>query len=122
MLGPLAQLVEQRTLNPLVVGSIPTRPTNQNEGLVSDRQALCFCSEAPNAPSLEPSRDARCALSEDYVDVVCDDANGTSIKCPIPPPMVLQAGRLDTPKARTSATAALSLPMMLSIMVLRDGR
>jgi hypothetical protein len=26
--GPLAQLVEQWTLNPLVVGSIPTRPTN----------------------------------------------------------------------------------------------
>ena len=27
-LGPLAQLVEQLTLNQLVVGSIPTRPTN----------------------------------------------------------------------------------------------
>ena len=26
--GPLAQLVEQETLNLLVVGSIPTRPTN----------------------------------------------------------------------------------------------
>jgi hypothetical protein len=26
-LGPLAQLVEQETLNLLVVGSIPTRPT-----------------------------------------------------------------------------------------------
>jgi hypothetical protein len=26
-LGPLAQLVEQLTLNQLVVGSIPTRPT-----------------------------------------------------------------------------------------------
>ena len=25
--GPLAQLVEQRTFNPLVVGSNPTRPT-----------------------------------------------------------------------------------------------
>ena len=25
--GPLAQLAEQRTLNPKVVGSIPTRPT-----------------------------------------------------------------------------------------------
>ncbi len=25
--GPLAQLAEQWTLNPLVVGSIPTRPT-----------------------------------------------------------------------------------------------
>ena len=28
--GPLAQLVEQETLNLLVVGSIPTRPTNFN--------------------------------------------------------------------------------------------
>ena len=27
-IGPLAQLVEQLTLNQLVVGSIPTRPTN----------------------------------------------------------------------------------------------
>ena len=27
-LGPLAQLVEHRTFNPLVVGSNPTRPTN----------------------------------------------------------------------------------------------
>ena len=30
--GPLAQLVEQRTLNPLVVGSNPTRPTNTAQG------------------------------------------------------------------------------------------
>ena len=28
--GPLAQLVEQLTLNQLVVGSIPTRPTNSS--------------------------------------------------------------------------------------------
>ena len=28
-LGPLAQLVEQETLNLLVVGSIPTRPTTR---------------------------------------------------------------------------------------------
>ena len=32
-IGSLAQLVEQRTLNPLVVGSIPTRPTNPSKGL-----------------------------------------------------------------------------------------
>ena len=30
--GSLAQLVEQRTLNPLVVGSNPTRPTNTSKG------------------------------------------------------------------------------------------
>jgi hypothetical protein len=37
ILGPLAQLVEQETLNLLVVGSIPTRPTTsalQQEGPV----------------------------------------------------------------------------------------
>jgi hypothetical protein len=31
--GPLAQLVEQETLNLLVVGSIPTRPTNSELAL-----------------------------------------------------------------------------------------
>ena len=35
--GPLAQLVEQRTLNPLVVGSIPTRPTKDFKGLAHTR-------------------------------------------------------------------------------------
>jgi hypothetical protein len=43
--GPLAQLVEQRTLNPLVVGSIPTRPTNKLKGLASARPL--FFSEGP---------------------------------------------------------------------------
>jgi hypothetical protein len=33
--GPLAQLVEQLTLNQLVVGSIPTRPTIQNNSLIN---------------------------------------------------------------------------------------
>jgi hypothetical protein len=28
--GPLAQLVEQGTLNPKVIGSIPIRPTNKS--------------------------------------------------------------------------------------------
>ena len=40
--GSLAQLVEQRTLNPLVVGSIPTRPTNHFKGLASAASPLCF--------------------------------------------------------------------------------
>ena len=31
-IGPLAQLVEHRTLNPMVVGSNPTRPTNFDDG------------------------------------------------------------------------------------------
>ena len=39
--GPLAQLVEQETLNLLVVGSIPTRPTNSTSyARNSDRLAL----------------------------------------------------------------------------------
>ena len=33
--GPLAQLVEQLTLNQLVVGSIPTRPTIQGRSKTS---------------------------------------------------------------------------------------
>jgi hypothetical protein len=33
LFGPLAQLVEQLTLNQLVVGSIPTRPTNSINSL-----------------------------------------------------------------------------------------
>ena len=32
-LGTLAQLVEQRTFNPFVVGSTPAGPTNIEEGL-----------------------------------------------------------------------------------------
>jgi hypothetical protein len=39
--GPLAQLVEQLTLNQLVVGSIPTRPTNFASTL-SNLEALTF--------------------------------------------------------------------------------
>ena len=35
--GPLAQLVEQLTLNQLVVGSIPTRPTNLSKENDSNR-------------------------------------------------------------------------------------
>ena len=36
--GPLAQLVEQLTLNQLVVGSIPTRPTNFTQKLFQKQQ------------------------------------------------------------------------------------
>ena len=39
--GALAQLVEQRTFNPFVVGSIPARPTIQNKGL---RENVTPCS------------------------------------------------------------------------------
>ena len=35
--GPLAQLVEQLTLNQRAVGSTPTRPTKQTSHLDSDR-------------------------------------------------------------------------------------
>jgi hypothetical protein len=49
-IGPLAQLVEQLTLNQLVVGSIPTRPTNsikvlrsffRGRSLASTRLSTC---------------------------------------------------------------------------------
>ena len=40
--GTLAQLVEQRTFNPFVVGSTPARPTIQYEGPVAI-QGLFFC-------------------------------------------------------------------------------
>ncbi len=38
--GVLAQLVEQRTFNPFVVGSIPAHPTNKIKGLCL-RTGLC---------------------------------------------------------------------------------
>jgi galactonate dehydratase len=41
--GPLAQLVEQRTLNPLVVGSNPTRPTNTAQGRPFGVGPRAFC-------------------------------------------------------------------------------
>ncbi len=38
--GPLAQSVEHRTFNPLVVGSIPTRPTNPSVQSVSESDSI----------------------------------------------------------------------------------
>src|SRR5205807_3170055 len=40
--GALAQLVEQRTLNPLVVGSIPTRPTNYSKTYIYGRYRFSY--------------------------------------------------------------------------------
>ena len=37
------------TLNPLVVGSIPTRPTNTDKGLARDRWAFVFLGREPRA-------------------------------------------------------------------------
>jgi hypothetical protein len=48
--GPLAQLVEQETLNLLVVGSIPTRPTNS---LCKDETGPCNT----NQPSMTRKND-----------------------------------------------------------------
>ena len=48
--GPLAQLVEQETLNLLVVGSIPTRPTNQ----LNDLQRLSTQPAPHFLPALFP--------------------------------------------------------------------
>ena len=41
--GALAQLVEQRTFNPLVTGSSPVRPTKKNKGLHVTMTASLFC-------------------------------------------------------------------------------
>ena len=42
--GALAQLVEQRTFNPFVVGSTPARPTNIIKGLRENVTPCCFIS------------------------------------------------------------------------------
>ena len=41
--GPLAQVVEQRTFNPLVAGSSPARPTNTSRGCVQSQPLSLFC-------------------------------------------------------------------------------
>ena len=38
MMGTLAQLVEQRTFNPFVVGSTPARPTKHSSGSLLSRK------------------------------------------------------------------------------------
>lgn len=48
---PVAQSVEQRTFNPLVVGSTPTRPTKNKKGL-HIRAGLFFCSWGSGFPKL----------------------------------------------------------------------
>jgi hypothetical protein len=57
--GPLAQLVEQETLNLLVVGSIPTRPTISvpySANVVSPSRRL-FCKRiVSSAPGIESDR------------------------------------------------------------------
>ena len=40
--GTLAQLVEQRTFNPFVVGSTPARPTKKFENLDCDKHSRFF--------------------------------------------------------------------------------
>ena len=57
--GPLAQLVEQRTLNPLVVGSIPTRPTTTS-GYCRNRLIPSHCSRRTWVPAgVHPERSRR---------------------------------------------------------------
>ena len=47
--GPLAQLVEQLTLNQLVEGSNPSRPTNAKQNADRLRSAFCFTRCKPMA-------------------------------------------------------------------------
>jgi hypothetical protein len=57
--GPLAQLVEQETLNLLVVGSIPTRPTILSASLPTTR-CLSLCHRAEDKLSLGSTVSCRC--------------------------------------------------------------
>ena len=43
LFGPLAQLVEHRTFNPMVERSNRSRPTIQNKDLVIMPGLFCFC-------------------------------------------------------------------------------
>jgi hypothetical protein len=51
--GPLAQLVEQGTFNPKVVGSIPTRPTTSFPAWRANLVPLIGSREAPEVPSCQ---------------------------------------------------------------------
>jgi hypothetical protein len=48
-IGPLAQLVEQLTLNQLVVGSIPTRPTIS----LKNNKFLALCPKNPKSSPID---------------------------------------------------------------------
>src|SRR5580704_15365389 len=67
VLGPLAQLVEQLTLNQLVVGSIPTRPTNLTSENNQLRRSPIFCTAA--CSNRVPSPSFR-ALTSPYIATV----------------------------------------------------
>ncbi len=54
--GSLAQLVEQRTLNPRVAGSIPARPTKIKKNRLSGLFFLCFCGIFEFSPVNEANR------------------------------------------------------------------
>ena len=51
--GSLAQLVEQRTLNPFVAGSIPARPTNNNKAS-RDGGLIYFCENRFDVTIMSP--------------------------------------------------------------------
>jgi hypothetical protein len=63
VLGPLAQLVEQLTLNQLVVGSIPTRPTKFKTNLLKiNKKGTEHCGGA-NRTCTGEMETPRCAIS-----------------------------------------------------------
>ena len=65
-LGPLAQRLEQRTHNPLVVGSNPTGPTNPIKrcGLLDFGRLQAPWAQSSGVVRSRPERDAEAELAE----------------------------------------------------------
>ncbi len=66
--GSLAQLVEQRTLNPLVAGSIPSRPTMQEKTSGSLAQLVEQRTLNPLVAGSIPSRPTTWTLSSVWLE------------------------------------------------------
>ena len=86
--GPLAQLAEQRTFNPWVLGSIPRRPTKPLVGAVSgaepERDRWILLGSAPSDPSHVPGVVAVCwtATTGAAHLTPCDPARTLCSGCP----------------------------------------
>src|SRR5699024_3655054 len=74
--GPLAQLVEQLTLNQLVEGSSPSRPTNTKARSIGNTPLRAFLRRAA-APGRRNTASARCGIYHENVAAdVLHDARG----------------------------------------------
>ena len=94
--GSLAQLVEQRTLNPFVAGSIPARPTNIINALRLNSVGHFYL------------WDAVCGIAGNYVSrVTCTLTRILAVSCPIKLPET--GGTVS--ESRATATAICRLPV-----------